>query len=83
MSYKPGHDQWQPLSRPRENGTGRYAVVWENRILLLMTCELQDTTVIEYNPHSDTWTDLKHLLPEKNCLALLQFSYNDRHQIYH
>ncbi len=69
MSYNPGQDQWEPLSRPRENLTGESAVVWGDRILL---CRGRDTTVIEeYNPHTDTWAEWKHSLPKPHCLAVL------------
>ncbi len=68
ISYKPGQDQWQPISRPRENLTGRSAVVWGDRILL---CGGKDTTVIEeYNPHTDTWAHWKHSLPKPDCLGV-------------
>ena len=68
MSYNPDQDQWQPLSRPRENHSWGSAVVWGDRILL---CGGRFTTVIEeYNPDTDTWTDWKHSLPQKGQYAV-------------
>ncbi len=69
MSYNPDQDQWQPLSRPREDHRGGSAVVWRDRILL---CGGRFTTVIEeYNPHTDTWNHWKHSLPQEDCHAVL------------
>ncbi len=66
MSYNPDRDLWQSHAKPRQNHAGGSAVKWGDRILL---CGGRDTTVIEeYNPHTDTWTEWKHSLPQKRGL---------------
>ena len=68
MAYNPEQEKWHIHSRSKENHRNGYAVVWEDRILL---CGGYYTTVIEeYNPHTDTWTDWKHSLPEKGHCAV-------------
>ena len=66
MSYNPDQDQWKTHSRPRVNHTSGSAVVWGDRILLCGCV----TLIEKYNPVTDTWTNWKYSLPEKDCRAL-------------
>ena len=72
MSYSPDQDWWQTHTAPKEDHEWGSAVVWKDRILL---CGGNDTTMIEeYNPHTDTWAEWKHQLPQKHNRAVFAVS---------
>ena len=68
LSYNPGQDEWEPISKPKVVKLSRSAVVWGDRILLCG--RYQDTAIEEYNAHTDTWVEWKHSLPDEGCRAM-------------